>query len=61
MKGHGSLALLARHPVRAADAEQLGAALVVADPDPAALTMVVLDRRLADAAVREGLDVLTAP
>ncbi|HVY38381.1 MAG TPA: type II toxin-antitoxin system VapC family toxin [Polyangia bacterium] len=56
-----SLALLARHPVRATDAEQLGAALVVADPDPAALTMVVLDRQLADAAVREGLDVLTAP
>jgi len=56
-----TLPILARHPIRAADAAQLGAALIVADPDPSALTMVVLDRRLADAAAREGLDVLTAP
>lgn len=56
-----SMALLARHPIRAADAAQLGAALVVADPDPSTLTMVILDRQLAEAAVREGLDVLTAP
>lgn len=55
-----SVALLARHAIRAADAAQLGAALVVADPDPSSLTMVVLDRRLAEAAAREGLDVLTA-
>lgn len=54
-------ALLARHSIRAADAAQLAAALVFADPDPGALTMVVLDRRLAEAAAREGLDVLTMP
>lgn len=54
-----SLAVLARHPIRAADAAQLGAALVFADPDPSSLTVAVLDRRLADAAAREGFDVLT--
>jgi uncharacterized protein len=54
-------AVLARHALRAADAAQLGAALLVADPDPASLTMVVLDRRLAAAAEREGLLVLTWP
>ena len=53
--------LLARHPLRAADAAQLGAALLVADPEPASLTLVALDRRLAAAAAREGLDVLTWP
>ncbi len=53
--------LLARHALRAADATQLGAALLVSDPNPASLTMVVLDRRLADAAEREGLNVLTWP
>jgi predicted nucleic acid-binding protein len=52
-------ALLARHTLRAADAAQLGAALVVADPDPASLEFVVLDRKLAAAAEREGLAVLT--
>lgn len=54
-------AVLARHALRAADAAQLGAALLVADPEPASLTMVVLDRRLAAAAEREGLSVLTWP
>ena len=54
-------AVLARHALRAADAAQLGAALLVADPEPASLTMVVLDRRLASAAEREGLSVLTWP
>ncbi len=48
-------------PLRAADAAQLGAALLVAAPDPASLVMVVLDRRLAAAAEREGLVVLTWP
>ena len=56
-----ALPILARHALRAADAAQLGAALLVADPDPASLTMVVLDRRLAEAADREGLVVLTWP
>lgn len=53
------LALLARHAIRAADAAQLAAALLLSEPDPASLTMVVLDRRLADAAEREGLQVIT--
>ena len=56
-----ALPLLARHPLRAADATQLGAALVIADPDPSSLTMVVLDPRMAHAAEREGLRVLTWP
>jgi len=51
--------LLARHALRAADAAQLGAALLMADPDPASLTIAVLDRQLAGAAAREGLRVLT--
>jgi len=35
--------------------------LIVADPEPSSLAMVVLDRRLAEAAEREGLAVLTWP
>lgn len=53
--------LLARHALRAADSLQLAAALLVADPEPSSLCLVALDRRLADAAVREGLEVLTWP
>jgi uncharacterized protein len=53
--------LLGRHALRAADAAQLAAALLVADPEPASLTLVVLDQRLAAAAEREGLNVLTWP
>jgi predicted nucleic acid-binding protein len=53
--------LLARHALRAADAVQLSAALLVAEPELPSLTMVVLDRRLAEAAEREGLRVLTWP
>lgn len=56
-----AVTVLARHALRAADAAQLGAALLIAEPDPSSLTMVVLDRRLADAAAREGLRVLTWP
>ena len=56
-----AIALLARHALRAADAAQLGAALLVAEPDPSSLTMVALDQRLADAVAREGLDVLGWP
>jgi predicted nucleic acid-binding protein len=51
-------ALLARHALRAADAVQLAAALSVADPDPDSLGFVCLDRRLADAASREGMRVI---
>ena len=56
-----ALSLIARHPLRAADATQIGAAMLVADPEPSSLTMVVLDHRLAEAAEREGLGVLTWP
>jgi predicted nucleic acid-binding protein len=56
-----ALPLLARHAIRAADSAQLGAALLVADPDPASVLMVVLDRRLAAAAEREGMGVLGWP
>lgn len=53
-----ALALLARHSLRAADAAQLAAALVVAEDDPASLVFVCLDERLAVAAEREGFPVL---
>jgi predicted nucleic acid-binding protein len=46
------------YPLRAADALQLGAALVAADGDPQSLELVTLDRRLAEAARREGFPVL---
>ena len=46
------------HPLRAADALQLGAALVAADGDPQSLELVTLDRRLAEAARNEGFPVL---
>jgi hypothetical protein len=45
------------YPLRAADALQLGAALTAADDDPQSLELVPLDRRLADAARREGFPV----
>jgi predicted nucleic acid-binding protein len=48
------------HPLRTADALQLGAALVAADGDPQSLELVTLDRRLAEAARREGFPVLGA-
>lgn len=54
-----ALPLLARHPLRAADAAQLGAALLVAEDDPSSLTFVCLDEQLALAADREGLRVLS--
>ena len=46
------------HPLRAADALQLGAALVAAEDDPAAFEFVTLDEHLAVAADREGFRVL---
>ncbi len=54
-------ALLARHPLRAADAVQLASALLVAGDDARSVPMVCLDRRLAETAEREGLTVLTWP
>lgn len=50
--------LLRVHPLCAADSLQLAAALTVADGDPGALEFVSLDQRLADAARKEGLNVL---
>lgn len=50
-----ALAVLARHPLRAADAAQLGAALVAAPEAGEPLGFVCLDERLLDAAEREGL------
>ena len=51
-------ALLGRHPLRAADAGQLGAALLVQELLGHPLTFVCLDERLAEAAEREGLRVI---
>ena len=48
------------HPLRAADALQLAAALVLSDFDPKTLPFVTLDGRLAAAARREGFEVLGA-
>src|SRR5713101_2772784 len=50
--------IIMEYPLRAADALQLGAALVAADGDPSTLELVTLDRRLAEAAQREGFPVL---
>jgi len=50
--------LLRVHPLRAADAHQLAAAIVAAEGQPATLPFVTLDDRLADAAGREGFTVI---
>jgi predicted nucleic acid-binding protein len=52
--------LVSVHPLRAADALQLGAALVATDLDPGGLELVTLDERLATAALKEGFSVLGA-
>ena len=52
--------LLASHPLRAADALQLAAALVWCDERPADEGFVCLDQRLRDSARREGFAVLPA-
>jgi hypothetical protein len=46
------------HPIRAADAIQIAAALVASDESPGGLEFVTLDTRQALAAEREGLRVL---
>ncbi len=46
------------HPIRAADALQIGAALVAAEDNPASIAFVSLDRNLAEAAEREGFQVI---
>jgi len=57
---HHAERIVMEHPLRTADALQLGAALVAADGAPESLEVVTLDRRLADAARREGFPVLGA-
>ena len=52
-----AIRLLAQHPLRAADALQLAAALVWCEEQPASETFVCLDRRLRNAARREGFTV----
>lgn len=50
--------LLRVHPLKAADALQLAAALAVAEDDPASIGFVCLDARLNRAAAREGFQIL---
>ena len=50
--------LLKTHPLRAADALQLAAAISVAGENLSDLTMVTLDNRLKHCAEREGLQVV---
>lgn len=50
--------LLSLHPLRAADAFQLAAALVAAEETPENLPFVTLDERLIEAARKEGFAVL---
>ena len=52
-------ALLARHPLRAADAGQLGAALLVQEQLAGPLPFACRDRRLLSAADLEGFRILT--
>ena len=51
--------LLESHPLRAADALQLAAALVVSEERPEELPFVTLDERLGQAAEKEGFTLLT--
>jgi predicted nucleic acid-binding protein len=49
--------LVSVHPLRAADALQLAAALIWCEEQPHGETFVCLDARLRDAALREGFEV----
>jgi hypothetical protein len=53
-----AMRLVATHPLRAADAMQLGAALVAVSDRPTGHEFVCADARLRDAAGREGFAVL---
>ena len=53
-----ALRLVRTHALRAADALQLGAALIACEEHPESLPFVCLDDRLRDAARREGFTVL---
>jgi len=54
----GAQRLLRLHPLRAADALQLAAAILASEHDPASLEFVGLDDRLNEAASREGFRVI---
>jgi predicted nucleic acid-binding protein len=49
--------MLRVHPLRAADALQLAAAVVAAENDPPSLEVVSLDERLIEAAAKEGFRI----
>ncbi len=53
-----ALRLLRVHPLRSADSLQLAAAFIAAEREPASLEFVCLDRRLVEAAQREGFPTL---
>jgi len=53
--------LLRVHPLRAADALQLAAALAASDGDARSLTFATLDDRLGQAATREGFTIADLP
>jgi len=55
-----ALRFLRVHPLRAADALQLAAAFLAAERRPSSLEVVTLDECLADAARKEGFDVIAA-
>lgn len=55
-----AIRLLRVHPLRAADATQLAAAVVAAEGEPGSLPLVSYDRRLREAAEREGFALLPA-
>jgi hypothetical protein len=50
--------LISVHPLRAADAFQLAAALAWAEENPLGLGLVCLDQNLREAALKEGFEVL---
>jgi hypothetical protein len=45
------------HPLRAADSQQLAAAIIAAEGEPQTLEFVSLDGRLNEAALKEGFPV----
>jgi uncharacterized protein len=53
-----AIRLLRVHPLRAADALQLAAAVIASEHRPDSLPLVTLDQRLREAARREGFPVL---
>jgi predicted nucleic acid-binding protein len=54
-----AIRLLRTHPLRAADALQLAAAIEASEQQPRTLPLVTLDERLARAAEREGFPVVS--